>query len=212
LGDLLAMQNNYKAAKEAYERAYKIQPDFPLREKIGNLVLRSVESRIEAAEQQLRQQPNNPALADRVKQLRKEYGEMRRREFDMRVKQQPTNTSYRFHLGESLFDLGQIDAAISEFQQAANDPKLKTRTQHYLGRCFLVKKMANLAVSQFTRALDGVTGMTDLAKEILYDLGEAHEAMGEVRKAVETYEKIFETDIKYKDVSEKVTRLRQKLA
>jgi tetratricopeptide (TPR) repeat protein len=211
LGDLLAMQNNYKAAREAYERAYKMQPDFPLRERMGNLVLRSVESRVDAAELQLRQRPDNPVLQEKVKKLRAEFNGLRKKEFGMRVKHQPTNTSYRYHLGQALFDLGEIDAAISEFQQAAGDPKLKTRTQHYLGRCFLVKNMANLAVSQFTRALDGVLGMTDLAKEILYDLGAAYEAMGEARKAVETYEKIFETDIRYRDVSDKVTRLRQKM-
>ena len=96
--------------------------------------------------------------------------------------------------------------------KAMGDPKLKTRTQHYLGRCFLAKNMANLAVTQFTRALEGVSGVTDLAKEVLYHLGEAYEKMGEVRKAVETFEKIFESDIKYRDVSSKVTRLRQKLA
>ena len=212
LGDLLAMQNNYKAAREAYERAYKMQPDFPLREKIGNLTLRWVESRLEAAETQLREHPDNPVLQDKVQKLKVEFREMRKKEFEMRVRQQPTNTSYRFYLGQAMFDLDDIDGAISEFQQAMGDPKLKTRTQHYLGRCFLAKNMANLAVTQFTRALEGVSGVTDLAKEVLYHLGEAYEKMGEVRKAVETFEKIFESDIKYRDVSSKVTRLRQKLA
>ena len=206
------MQNNYKAAREAYERAYKMQPDFPLREKIGNLTLRWVESRLEAAETQLREHPDNPVLQDKVQKLKVEFREMRKKEFEMRVRQQPTNTSYRFYLGQAMFDLDDIDGAISEFQQAMGDPKLKTRTQHYLGRCFLAKNMANLAVTQFTRALEGVSGVTDLAKEVLYHLGEAYENMGEVRKAVETFEKIFESDIKYRDVSSKVTRLRQKLA
>ncbi len=212
LGDLLAMQNNYKAAKEAYERAYKMQPDFPLRERIGNLVLRWAESRLEAAQLQARQNPRNPALAERADNLRSEYAQMRRKEYEMRVKQQPTNTSYRYHLGIALYDTGDIDAAVSEFQQAVTDPKLKTRTLHYLGRCFLAKKIPNLAVNQFSRALDGITGITDLSKEILYDLGQAHEAMGEIQKAVETYEKIFESDIRYRDVSAKVMQLRQKLA
>jgi tetratricopeptide (TPR) repeat protein len=212
LGDLLAMQNNYKAADQAYLRAYDMQKDFPLRERIGNLRLRWQDSRIEAAELQLKGDPNNAALAQNLQKLRADQRQMRKNEFEMRVKQQPTNTTYRFELGLALFDLNEVDRAIQEFQQSVADPKLKVRTQHCLGRCFMAKGMANLAVSQFSRALEGVTGMTDLAKNILYNLGEAYEQMGEVQKAVETYEKIFETDIGFRDVSKKVAQLRKKLA
>lgn len=211
LGDLLAMQNNYKAAQEAYMRAYNIQKDFPLRERIGNLQLRWMASLIEKAEQEARERPDDPNVAAKLQKLRQQERELRRKEFEIRVKQQPTNTTYRFELGRAYFDLGEIDKAISEFQQAVGDPKLKTRSQHYLGRCFMAKNMPNLAVKQLVRALDGLTDVTEHAKEILYNLGEAYEQMGEIQKAVETYEKIFETDIKYRDVSQKVVQLRQKL-
>ena len=44
----------------------------------------------------------------------------------------------------------------------------------------------------------------DLMKELIYHLGCAFEKMGQAENAIEEFKKIYEVDIEYRDVSDKV--------
>jgi len=45
-------------------------------------------------------------------------------------------------------------------------------------------------------------------KELRYNLARAHEERGETEKALEIYRRIAQTDFSYKDVSQRVDKLR----
>ena len=78
---------------------------------------------------------------------------------------------------------------------------------HLLGLAFLRKGMTDLAVKQLEQALEGQGGVNEKTLPIAYALGQAHEQAGNPGEARSWYAKIFELDIGYRDVAEKVSSL-----
>ena len=52
--------------------------------------------------------------------------------------------------------------------------------------------------------------MDDFKKDVIYNLGLVYEATDQVQKAVTEYKKIFEIDISFKDVAEKIKKAYKK--
>lgn len=208
LGDLYQQAGRLNEAMEAYKSAFKIGKDYPTREKIGDVALRIYASRVKAAEDALAAKPNDPAAAKRLADARHQLAENSLKEYEFRVKSHPTDLGLRFKLAAALFNSGHFDRAIQEFQQTVVDPKVKVHSQWYLGRCFMKKDLPDLAINQYKAALAAPGLSQQMKKEITYNLGEAYEHMGEREEARKVYQQIFEVDIAYKDVAQKVTQLR----
>ncbi|MGH7163056.1 MAG: tetratricopeptide repeat protein [Planctomycetota bacterium] len=139
----------------------------------------------------------------------RELLQFRTEEYRRRVKVYPTDLNLRFRLGELLLDGGQIDEATAQFQQTVRDPKYKSESQLRLGRCFAMKGQSDLAERQLLQALEGQSGMTERVKEIHYALGEIYAQTGSVAKARQEFGKIYEVDINYRDVGERLARLQK---
>lgn len=127
--------------------------------------------------------------------------------FRHRVKAYPTDLKLRFKLGELLFLLNKMDEAIHEFQQTVRDPRYKSDSQLRLGAAFASKGQHELAERQLLGAMDGQAGMNDRMKEIYYTLGEVYESWQKPDKAKEAYSKIYEVDIGYGDVADRLAKL-----
>ncbi|NOZ23745.1 MAG: tetratricopeptide repeat protein [Planctomycetes bacterium] len=208
LGDLYQQQGRFKEAMEYYKTAYKISPDYPTREKMGDLAIRSREEQVKAAQKAVEANPGDPEAAKRLAAAKKARIDYSIQEYQARVKQHPTDLSLRFRLARSLFENDQTDEAIQQFQQTVGDPKAKVDSQWYLGRCFMKKNLPDLAANQYKAALQAPGLSSQMKKEITYNLGEAYEAMGQIEEARKIYQQIFEVDITYKDVADKVSQLR----
>ena len=74
--------------------------------------------------------------------------------------------------------------------------------------CFQKKGILDLARQEYDRALEACRGIDDRAKEILYNLGLISEADGDPEGARGAYVRIYEVDIGYRDVAEKMEQLR----
>jgi tetratricopeptide (TPR) repeat protein len=114
-------------------------------------------------------------------------------------------------------EMGLTEEAIREFQSSVNSVKPNDGTHRFLNcctllaDCFMEKGMPNLAVMWFKRAFE-VKGLSAEEESGLhYELGNALEIGGEIEEAVGEFEKIYATDVDYRDVSERVEKLRQKL-
>jgi len=124
-----------------------------------------------------------------------------------RVKAYPTDLNLRFKLGGLLFQQGQTDAAIQEFQQTVRDPKFRSDSHLRLGRAFKVKGQHDLALRQLEQAMDGQSGVSDRMKEILYEKGDTLERMGRQADAKVEFGKIYEFDISFRDVGDRLRKL-----
>jgi tetratricopeptide (TPR) repeat protein len=78
-----------------------------------------------------------------------------------------------------------------------------------IGCCFFEKGWYADAIDVFTRAIDAYEIKDDAtAKELRYNLARACEEKGDRERALDIYRKIAQLDFGYKDVSERVERLR----
>ncbi|MHC4549522.1 MAG: tetratricopeptide repeat protein [Planctomycetota bacterium] len=133
--------------------------------------------------------------------------EVRIEEFRRRVRAYPTDVNLRFKLGELLFSKGQLEEAIGAFQQTVRDPKFRAESQLRLGRAFKAKGQYDLSLRQLEQALEGQTGLSERVKEIRYEMGDVYALQGNKAEAKAEFGRIYEQDIGYRDVADRLAAL-----
>ena len=121
-----------------------------------------------------------------------------------RADRYPTMLEFRFELGERLLRMDQVNEAIQAFQKAQNSPKHKLDSLNYLGQCFMKRGMHDMAVSQFEKALEEKAIMDQQRKELIYNLACVYEELGRREEAAKYFKEIYEVDISFRDVADKV--------
>jgi len=101
---------------------------------------------------------------------------------------------------------GDVAGAIEQFQKAINQPQRRTASLNFLGQCFNELGMHDLAVDSFSTAIKEQPTMDGLKKDMIYNLGETYEKMGDMEKATAEYKKIAAVDFGFRDVKVKLTR------
>lgn len=119
-----------------------------------------------------------------------------------------------YHMAIAYKEMGLMEDAIREFQDAINLVKTNDGTPRFfqccnlLGHCFMEKMMPNLALMWYRRGLE-VANLSDEEKQALfYEIASAYEIGGDNEKAVEYLEKIYAENVDYRDVSQRLENLR----
>lgn len=115
--------------------------------------------------------------------------------------------SSHYDLGVAFKEMGLLDEAIAEFQQALRGRTQALRAYEMLGQCFLEKGQPTVAVKTLTRALSLPYTVEDELLGVYYYLGRSHEEAGEHEAARDYYEKVFGLDISFQDISERLRAL-----
>ena len=145
----------------------------------------------------------------RATELEREMWRFEVDDYRTRIEMHPGDAQLRLQLGQRLMRLGDHDAAAGELQKAIGDPRVRREAQVALAHCFRSKGFLDLARKEYERALEGSSGVDERGKDILYNLGAIAEAEGKPADARGFYARIFEVDIGYRDVAEKMERFRQ---
>jgi tetratricopeptide (TPR) repeat protein len=135
------------------------------------------------------------------------------REFQRGVDKQLGKEDYetRYNLGIAYKEMGLVDEAIAEFQLAAKGEGRLLECASMLGICFVEKGMPKLAVKWFEKGL-AMPGRTDDEYIcIRYDLADALEQAEELEEALARFEEVYGQDSKFRDVAERIRRLRQRM-
>jgi len=205
LGDLYMQKKRFKSAEEAYKDAQKLDPTNTLvRAKLGDVKLVFMETRIGQIEEKVQANPNDAALADELTKLKATYKDLHIKEYRQRVQDQPTNMEFHYALGRMLFEQDDVDGAMAMFQKTVSDPRYRMHANHMIGRCLVAKEMYDRAVNTFSRALDGAGVMNEVVKTIYYDLGQTYEKMNDWKNAEQAYGKIYDSDIGFQDIAQKM--------
>jgi tetratricopeptide (TPR) repeat protein len=192
---------DYDAALEWAERALAYKKDsFDLVAKAGDLRAKQLKKRIAEAGKR-----GDQARAD---ELERELFAAEVVDWRRRVELRPADMAARLQLGRRLHRAGEIDAALSELQKAATDPRAKREAQVLLAQCFQAKGFLDLARAEYERALEVGGALDERGKEILYHLGGIAEAEGKPSEARAYYARIFGVDVGYRDVAARMERLR----
>lgn len=206
LGELQVQKQDYDAAVDALLRAQKVGPnDAAVAERLGEARIRRFEARVQVATREA--EAGEEGAEDRVRRLKRELLDFQVEEFKRRVSIHPTDTTLRFRLGTCLLEAQQLDEAIEQFQRSINDAKHRVASLHLMGRAFAQKGILDLAVKQLQEAVAKIASMTDQRKEILYELAQVHERNEGRADALSLYKEIYEADISYRDVGQRIQTL-----
>lgn len=161
---------------------------------------------IKATELELRKidSGGDSAPVERIRKLKSELDALKLAESQKMVEQFPNDYAQRLNFGELLLAAGKVDEAIREFQVAQRGTSLKQRSSVMLGRCFSKKRLFDLALAQFDKAISDAPGMDDFKKEVLYESAQCCESLGNKVEAVRRYKLIYASDISFRDVAQKV--------
>ncbi|HRZ86475.1 MAG TPA: hypothetical protein P5287_01525 [bacterium] len=207
LADLYAQVREFPRAVERLKKCIELSPADPaLKRSLASVELKMIERDINIVKEKLFDKQGDEALKEQVRELENKRNTLRLADCIARVEQYPTNLMLRFELGSLYMESDRIDQAISEFQLAVKTPSKKIQSLNCLGLCFKAKKMYDLAIEQFSAALETQREMSPLKKELTYNLAATYEAMGQIEKAVAEFKKIYTVDIAYKDVAVKIEK------
>jgi Flp pilus assembly protein TadD len=129
-------------------------------------------------------------------------------DYRRRVELHPTDAALRVQLGRRLMRCADPDSALTEFQKAISDPRTEREARFHMAQCFQQKGFTDLARKEYQRALEGIQGMDERSKEILYNLGSLAEADNDRDDARGYYARVYEVDIGYRDVAAKMEQFR----
>ncbi len=205
LANLQERKDDLEAALDCLDRALQYAPDdFDLKSRRGLLRTRVLARRIEVLRAR---SGDDPKAAEELASAEKEKAEFEVAEARERLAEHPTDLALRHRLGRLLLKTGDLDEAIGELQKAVSDPRVRTEALLSLGHAFFRKEMFDLARKQFEKALEGIPAQSPKTKEVLYNLGVVSERAGVPQEALRFYLRIYEVDIAYRDVADKVRRL-----
>lgn len=200
VGKLREQNKDLRGALDCMEAAAQKAPgDAELQDLAGDLRLRLQEQYVQKAMAR-----GDNAAAERAERA---LNEARAQEYRRRIERNPADLALRFQLGAALFELREYEPAIAELQQAVKDPRKKADAQFLLGRAFRGKNLPDLALGQYEKALQAA-GNGPLAKDVLYEMGGLCEEQGKRETALQHYARILEQDIGYRDVAQRVDRLK----
>ena len=210
LGDLYRRGKKYEEARKFYNRGREIDPmDATILERLGDMRVEEYNEQEGALKKQLEATPGDAALTAEMQTLHKEKFEFRREEYARQVHARPTDAGLRSKLGDLFFGEKMFDEAAVEYQKAATDPRMRRRCLKLLGVCLYNTGKFQLAASQFEQAVSGGTAASREVRDIMYNQARTYEKLGNLDRAVEVLREIFNVDMAYKDVQERLERIMQ---
>jgi tetratricopeptide (TPR) repeat protein len=212
LAEALADVETDEAENEAMrvlEAAYKAKSDFGYKQRAGQVRIRQLRRWLRDAKKALEARPGDAQVAAKVEQLSKKLNTTELEHYRLLMENYPTNLQAKYEYAVRLMRNNQYNEAIPLFQEAQNDPRRRIAAMGKTGYCFFMKSWYTDAIDVLTRAMESYEIKDDAtAKEIRYNLARAYEEQGDKGKALELYRKIAQVDFSYKDVSERVDKLR----
>jgi tetratricopeptide (TPR) repeat protein len=121
-----------------------------------------------------------------------------------RVERYPTEFEFHFQLGKAYVDLEMYKEALQPLQNGAKSPAVRTDALNLIGYCQWKRKMLDMAEKTFTNVANEIPVMNELKKDILYNLGLVLEESGKKELYIEKMKEIYEVDMSYKDVAQRV--------
>ena len=214
LAGALSDLENDKADREALkllENAYKTKSDFSYKQRAGQIRIKHVKRKIREAKGALETKPDEAQARARVAVLSAQLNNIELEHFRLCVENYPTDLQAKYEYGIRLLRDKQYDEAIPLFQEAQKDPRRRISAMDKIGFCFFKKGWFADAIDVFTKAIESHKIRDDgIAKELRYNLARSYEEQGDKEEALEIYRKIAQLDFAFKDVRQRVDKLRSK--
>jgi len=196
-------------AIELLENAYKTRSDFSFKQQAGRIRLKQLKRKIRQAEAALEAGPDDAQAGSKVAELSEQLNSAELEHYRICVENYPTDLQAKYEYGIRLIRNKRYDEAIPLLQEAQRDPRHKISAMDKIGLGFFMKGWFADAIDVFAQAINsyGIKD-DDTAKELRYNLARSYEEHGDTEKALEVYRRIAQLDFGYKDVHQRVDKLR----
>ncbi|MGD0572953.1 MAG: tetratricopeptide repeat protein [Sedimentisphaerales bacterium] len=213
LAGVLADMRNDQAEEEAIkllEDAYKRRQDFSFKERAGLIRIGQVKRKIREADEAIDANPEDSMAKSKHAGLIAQLNKVEMEHYGLCVKNYPTDLKAKYEYGLRLVYNKRYDEAIPMLQEAQKDLRHKIAAMSKIGLCFFMKGWYADAEDIFVRAIESYEIKDDdIAKELRYNLARSFEEQGKRAEALDIYRKIAQIDFGFKDVSQRVDRLRK---
>ncbi len=132
-------------------------------------------------------------------------------EYRQAVGYSPEDAGSQIKMGEFYRQMGFLEEAIQEFYQASRDPGKMLLAVNHLALAFKEKGYRDLAIRQFLKALDQPGFMDEDLLDLRYNLGQVLEEEGRFNEALQAYQECYAVDIRFRDVSDRIEILFERL-
>ena len=214
LAQALSEMQESKADNEAIElleNAYKTKKDFSYKQRAGLIRMKNLRRKIRRAKSAVQAKPADAEAKARLSKLNARLNIVELEHYGSCVANYPTDLQAKFEYGSRLIRNKKFDEAIPLFQEAQKDPRHKISSMDKIGLCFFLKGWYADAIDIFTQAIELYEIKDDgVAKDLRYNLARSYEQQGNTEKALEIYRKIAQLDFGYRDVRQRVDKLRSK--
>jgi tetratricopeptide (TPR) repeat protein len=121
--------------------------------------------------------------------------------------EQGQDAAEQLKLARTYLDTGMPDEAIGALESASRSPRHRFEAASALARLYAQRGEFGTAVEWFERAAEAPAPTTDAGRALLYDLGSALEASGEVARALAVFLELQADADRYRDVPTRIERL-----
>jgi tetratricopeptide (TPR) repeat protein len=209
LADMRVDQAEEEAIK-LLDDAYKKRQDFSFKEKAGLVRIGQIKRKIREADEVMDANPEDSMAKSKHAGLVGQLNKAEVEHYGLCVKNYPTDLRAKYEYGLRLVVNKRYDEAIPLLQEAQKDPRHKIAAMNKIGLCFFMKGWFTDAEEIFTRAMESYEIKDDdIAKELRYNLARSLEEQAKRAEALDIYRKIAQIDFGFKDVSQRVDRLRK---
>jgi TolA-binding protein len=209
LADMRVDQAEEEAIK-LLEEGYKKRQDFSFKEKAGLVRIGQIKRKIREADEAMDANPEDSMAKSKHAGLIAQLNKAELEHYGLCVKNYPTDLRAKYEYGLRLVHNKRYDEAIPLLQEAQRDPRHKIAAMNKIGLCFFMKGWYTDAEEIFTGAIESYEIKDDdIAKELRYNLARSLEEQAKRAEALDIYRKIAQIDFGFKDVSQRVDRLRK---
>lgn len=204
--------------KEGFEQAIDILRDafsrsdnFSFRRRKDELIIKRLTLQARQIQIKIKDDPENLTLKNDLVLTQNKVSKAKIQHFKACIDHYPTDTGMKYEYALCLIKEQKFDEAIPLLQQAQRDPRRKLAAMDETGLCFFLKGWYADAIDIFSKAI-GLCEVSDsdVAKDLKYNLARSYEEDGQIEKAYDIYRKLAQLDFGYKDVKQRVDRLRNK--
>ena len=175
----------------------------------SDFVVNGMEQRIAQLTEKLAQS-SDPTAEAQLAELKKQEREFRLQQSKGMVEKYPNDYGFRYQYGTLLYEVGQMDMAIRELQLARRNPKVAHHAMLYLGKAYRSKHILDLAEEQLEQAKKELALMSDLKKEIIYELAQVYRQHNKEDQAMAEFKTLYSVDIDYRDVAKVINEYYEK--
>lgn len=212
IANLLYRKKDFQGAIEYFEAALEIDPNNQnAHSRLSETKIRVMEIKISSMQKRKKKLDGDDLkdIVKRIKATKKKLLDMRHQEYNRRLKVNPNNAEARYSLGELFYSIKSYDKAIQQFQRSATDANLSFKSCEYLGHCFKIKGLYDMAINEYNNAYEKPGVKTNDQLNVLNEIGNCYVEVEKIPEALDIFKKILKIDFGYKDIASKVEELQK---